>query len=385
MITRRLIATTLLIATIGCGGLRSSCAETDTVMQAKKPGIITRFIKYFEKSNKHEITKRPHFSFLAGPHYSKESGLGLGMVLGGSYSTAPEDSLVPLSNISIVGDIATKNLYMTGIRGEHFFSDKNRRISYSLHLKSQTSYFWGIGYGWEHDNSNKTKYRALDIGLDASMEWRLFGRFFAGPVFDGMYFSAHDPADRTVWQDEPLSHLSVSVGGKISFDTRDNHTSTKKGIYIELIQLFAPRFIGNGHYSYSSTEVSANLFNPLWRSATLATRLHGAFSYGRTPWGILPNLGDGTMRSYYEGRYRDKDWLDLVIELRQHVWRRSGIVVWGGAGTVFPRFREIRFRHILPECGIGYRWEFKRNSNVRIDYGIGRHSTGFVFSLNESF
>ncbi len=73
------------------------------------------------------------------------------------------------------------------------------------------------------------------------------------------------------------------------------------------------------------------------------------------------------------------------MELRQKVIWRSGIVLWAGAGTVFPRFSEIRSREILPEFGLGYRWEFKRNSNVRIDYGIGRHSSGFVFSLNESF
>lgn len=382
---RSLIKTAILTATLLGGGLTGSSAESDSIREGKKDNIVNKLIRYFEKSNKHEITTRPHFTFIAGPHYSKESGFGLGLVLGGSYSTEPRDSLVPLSNISIVGDIATKNLYLAGLRGEHFFPDNNRRINYSLGIKSQSAYFWGIGYDWGVRNSNKMKYRALDVGLSASFEWRVFGRFFIGPVFDGIMFSAHDPASKVNWQGEPLSHFSISAGGRFSYDTRDNHTATNKGIYLEVTQLFAPRFFGNGHYSYSSTEVSANIFTPLWTGATLATRLHGAFTYGRTPWGKLPSLGDGTMRSYYEGRYRDKDCIDALVELRQKVIWRSGIVLWAGAGTVFPRFSEIRSREILPEFGIGYRWEFKRNSNVRIDYGIGRHSSGFVFSLNESF
>ncbi|MDE6328953.1 MAG: BamA/TamA family outer membrane protein [Duncaniella sp.] len=383
---RNLITAILLVSSLLQGGPSISCAERDSInLNSEKGGIINKLIRYFEKSNKHEITNRPHFTFIAGPHYSKESGFGLGLVLGGSYSTAPQDSLVPLSNISVVGDIATKNLYLAGIRGEHFFSDLNRRINYSLSVKSQSSYFWGIGYYWGLYDGNKVKYRALDVALKCSFEYRVFNRFFVGPVFDGMMFSAHNPQSKVNWQNEPLTHISVSAGGKISYDSRDNHTATKQGLHLELIQLFAPRFIGNGRYSFSSTELSANFFIPLWTGATLATRLHGAFTYGHTPWGKLPTLGDGTMRSYYEGRYRDKDCIDAVIEIRQKLIRRSGIVLWVGAGTVFPKFKDIRYRNILPECGMGYRWEFKRNSNVRIDYGIGRNSSGFVFSLNESF
>ncbi len=380
---RIFVISMILASLLIMGGQDLYCAVDDTAVE--HTGLVGKIVKYFENTNKQEITTKPHFSFLAGPHYSKESGFGLGLVLGGNYSTAPLDTLIPISNISVVGDIATKNLYLAGIRGEHFFPDNNRRINYSINVKSQTSYFWGIGYYWGIYDGNKVRYRALDVAVNGSFEWRVADKFFIGPVIDGMMFSAHDPQSKVDWLGEPLSHISISAGGKISYDTRDNHTATKHGIYLELIQLFAPRFIGNGHYSYSATELSANIFVPLWTGSTLATRLHGEFTYGRTPWGKLPSLGEGTMRSYYEGRYRDKDCIDAIAELRQKIWNRSGIVVWVGAGTVFHHLREIETKHFLPECGLGYRWEFKRNSNVRIDYGIGRKSTGFVFSLNESF
>lgn len=359
--------------------------ESDSIPQVKEGNVVERLINYFEKSNKNEITTRPHFSFLAGPHYSKESGFALGLILGGNYSTAPQDSTVPVSNISLVGDIGTSNLVMVGVRGEHFFNDNNRRINYSLSLLSQTSYFWGIGYDWAIYNGNKVKYRELDLKFTGAFEWRLAGHFFVGPVIDAVFFNARDPQSETPWLGEPLSHPSVAAGGKISFDTRDNHTSTKKGVYIELSQLFAPRFFGNGHYSFSETEFSVNFFCPMLKGATLATRLHGAFTYGRTPWGRLPSVGEGTMRSYYEGRYRDKDCVDLIAELRQKLTGRIGVVVWGGGGSVSPSLHKFQKRQILPEAGIGARWEFKKNSNIRIDYGLGRHSSGFVFSLNESF
>ena len=101
---------------------------------------------------------------------------------------------------------------------------------------------------------------------------------------------------------------------------------------------------------------------------------------------VLGTLGGShNMRGYFEGRYRDKCEADVCVELRQHIWHRNGIVAWVGAGTVFPKFSALRFSKILPNYGIGYRWEFKKRVNVRLDLGFGRHQTGFIFSINEAF
>ena len=102
---------------------------------------------------------------------------------------------------------------------------------------------------------------------------------------------------------------------------------------------------------------------------------------------MMALLGNSySMRGYYEGRYRDKHKMEAQIELRQHIWKRNGMVLWAGAGTVFPRFSAIEMKHILPCYGIGYRWEFKKNVNVRLDYGMGKGGqSGFIFNINEAF
>ena len=41
---------------------------------------------------------------------------------------------------------------------------------------------------------------------------------------------------------------------------------------------------------------------------------------------------------------------------------------------------------LLPNAGIGYRWEFKKDVNVRLDYGFGKGGqSGFIFNINEAF
>jgi hypothetical protein len=63
-----------------------------------------------------------------------------------------------------------------------------------------------------------------------------------------------------------------------------------------------------------------------------------------------------------------------------------GVVAWVGAGTIFPKFSKIQLKHILPNMGVGYRWEFKKNVNVRLDYGFGKSGQhSFIFNINEAF
>ena len=61
-------------------------------------------------------------------------------------------------------------------------------------------------------------------------------------------------------------------------------------------------------------------------------------------------------------------------------------MVWAGLGTVFGKFSQLRAYKLLPNAGIGYRWEFKKDVNVRLDYGFGKGGqNGFIFNINEAF
>lgn len=92
------------------------------------------------------------------------------------------------------------------------------------------------------------------------------------------------------------------------------------------------------------------------------------------------------MRGYYEGRFRDNNIVEAQIEIRQHLWRRNGMVVWVGAGNVFESIRKFDFAETLPNFGIGYRWEFKDRVNVRIDVGTGKDfKPSFMININEAF
>lgn len=62
----------------------------------------------------------------------------------------------------------------------------------------------------------------------------------------------------------------------------------------------------------------------------------------------------------------------------------------GGCGCrtipLQPYHLSLQQLHVLLNYGLGYRWEFKKNVNVRLDYGLGKAGqSGFIFNINEAF
>ena len=185
---------------------------------------------------------------------------------------------------------------------------------------------------------------------------------------------------------ERTETLNFGAGMTAIYDTRDNLTAPKRGMYIQFMQLMRPKFIGNKYNSYT-TDFRIDGYTHLWKGATLAADFRTQFNFGDVEWSMLAQLGDSySMRGYYQGRYRDNHKIETQVELRQHVWKRNGVVAWVGAGTIFPKFSKIQLKHILPNMGVGYRWEFKKNVNVRLDYGFGKSGQhSFIFNINEAF
>lgn len=380
----------LAVAILAMASVTARAAEdADSTRSWLQRGFIGKVVRYFSESNKTEITRRPSFSFIGGPHYSSDTGFGIGLVAAGLYSTQPEDTTLLPSNVSLFADLTTGGYFKIGVEGLHLYHRGDRRVDYELSFNSYTTYFWGVGYDAARIESNKTRYLLLDIMLSGDHLWRLGSTpMYAGPLMRFNYIAArHIDDDRdALWGDMPRAFVALGTGVKLQFDTRDNYTAPRTGWMGELIQRVYPRFLGNSSHSFASTEFSLNKYTPLWRGSVLAARIHGMFTYGRTPWGMMPTVGGNSMlRGYYEGQYRDKCESDVTLELRQHVWGRSGVAVWGGLGAVYPNFSKFHKRDLLPNFGVGYRWEFKKLTNVRVDVGFGKGCWGVVLNINEAF
>jgi len=347
--------------------------------------FLQKVVKYFSESNRAHSTKKFDMSIIGGPHYSSDTKFGIGVVAAGFYRSNRADTLSQPSNVSLYGDVATSGFYLLGVRGDHIFTGDKFRMAYNLYFYSFPRYFWGIGYDNGIDMENKSKFKELYVNASLDLLWRALPHFYLGPAIEYGYVNAKQRVRPELWNGQPTHISTYGAGFRMQFDTRDNLTAPNSGVLLQLEQRFCPKFLLN-RQAFSYTDFRACLYSRLWTGSVLALRYHGRLAYGNVPWNMLSMFGgSNVMRGYYDGRFRDKGEMDLTVELRQHVWRRNGLVLWLGAGTVFPKISDMRFRKILPNGGIGYRWEFKKLTNVRLDFGIGKGENSFIFSINEAF
>lgn len=369
------------------------CPENLTVSEntdslKKKPTIIHKVIKYFRDSNKQDPDKRFDFGFIPGPHYSSTTGLGLGTMSTATYRSSLQDTSLPRSNASLYTDMTTGGFFSIGVNGTHIFPHERYRLEYKVKLSTFTTKYWGIGYTNGDNSNNETDYRRNKVYAMTRFMFKLAPNMYLGPMFNYNFVQAKNVNSEFdhLWNGERKTFNAYTVGISFAYDSRDFMLNAKKGVFIQLDQRFTPRFLGNSDRNFSTTEITLAGYCPVWRGATLAAELHGNFNYGHTPWGLLSEIGtNDRMRGYYEGRYRDKNLVEGQIELRQHIKKRHGAVAWVALANVFPSFDEIAWRKVLPNVGVGYRWEFKKGINVRVDYGLTKNGSGFIFNINEAF
>jgi outer membrane protein assembly factor BamA len=117
------------------------------------------------------------------------------------------------------------------------------------------------------------------------------------------------------------------------------------------------------------------IFIPVTERSTLAMQLYGQFSNGDVPWYHLAQSGGNSLlRGYYLGRFRDEQMLVTQAELRRHIFRRFGVVLFASAGQVASTAKELFETTPLVAWGGGVRYRLTRNQriNARLDVGFNR-------------
>ena len=308
--------------------------------EAPKKNFFRRIVDYFGESTvDRTFEKKIDFTFAGGPSYSKNTNFGIGVLAAGLYRIDRTDSVTVPSDVSIFASVSVSGFYSVGISGNNIFTGNKQRISYTAMFSSAPRDFWGIKFSEPaYLEGERTQYTATGIGIVAE------------------------------------------------YDSRDFIPNPFRGIYVSFRETVYPKALGNCGQTLWRTTFTADFYLPVWKDAVLAADLYGVFNSDGTPWTLLARLGDNQrMRGYYLGQYTDNCMITFQTELRQRIWRRIGGVVWGGAGNVFPAFDRFRWDQTLPNYGIGLRWELKKRVNVRLDYGFGKKTSGFLLNINEAF
>ena len=351
----------------------------------KKP-FLRRVVDYFgESTTDKTFEKKIDFTFAGGPSYSKNTSFGIGLLAAGLFRLDRTDSITAPSDISIFANVSVSGFYALGVTGNNIFSHNKRRLNYTVMFASAPRSFWGIGYdaGRHNPESSYSEKRYL-------VEGRYLHEFLPHTYVGGLVSFEHTRGLKFSKQEylhgEKLHYTATGIGAILEYDSRDFIPNPFRGLYMSFQETLFPKGLGNCGKTLWRTTFTADAYQRVWKDGILAADLYAVFNTDGTPWPMLARLGGSQrMRGYYQGRYTDNDMITLQIELRQRIWRRIGCAVWGGAGNVFPSLGEFDWSQTLPNYGIGFRWELKKRVNVRLDYGFGKKTSGFLLSINEAF
>ena len=339
--------------------------------------------RYLKNTNKH--ADRPFdCSFLCGPSYSATTSLGVGGGLSGLYSWDRSDPYLTKSSISLFFNTSIKGIIQTGFKGNNFMKGDRQRWNYKLTFQSIPTDFWGIGYENGAVDANKGSYHMIKVNFKPEYLFRLREFMYLGPQLHILYNHTYDFSDVSMISGMDHNFFSNGIGFIAQYDSRDFPLNAYRGNFVKVEQMFYPKLTNEHYFNY--TDLTYAAYRNMWKGGIVAMELHSRFNYGNVPWTMLCLVGeDGRMRGYYEGRYRDRNIIEGQLEIRQSFSHRQGAVIWVGAANVFPDFRHIYMRQVLPNYGIGWRWEFKQRVNFRFDLGFTKDKPGFCVNMNEAF
>lgn len=322
-----------------------------------------------------------------------------------SWTTNRQNKSLPRSNMAMGITFSSTGAMVINLRPVTYWVGDNFRLNGDVWFKDMPDHYWGIGYqnGYEIPKSDSTTaYQRLWFQFRGDALYRIKNDFFGGLTFDLNYTKgsnestgvANDP-NYLEFNDKPLN---IGIGPILRYDSRDVPVNAWKGLYLNAQALFYGSYLG-GDNTYQIVLLDYRQYKKIDNKdgRVIAWQIANRMSFGDVPYSEMSQLGTPfDLRGYTWGRYRDKCMFFWLAEYRHTFYKpngdlsKSGFVAWIGAGTIYDLEKadfdnDNQTNKWLPNFGVGYRLELQPRLNMRIDFGIGRETTGFYFNMNEAF
>ena len=409
MILKRFSIQLLLWAIIIAGALNSPANDfnrssyTSERFQAEALRDSSKLLKKLaelsvKQKMKMELGKAIFTPFIA-PSYSPE--LAWLISAGGliTFKTDPTDKNLMRSSIPLSIGYSTNGSVTASVRGFIYGKKDKYHLSGEFSFKDMPDHYWGVGYenGRSTPRPDSTQYHRSWYQLKGSYVYKLLPKIYSGLFLDinqtiASELNPHMRKDPNV-MNYGRGIRNIGIGISAQYDSRDLAVNAYKGMLLDLSLVSYNKFMG-GENRFCSINLDFRKFIPLNQPRhTLAFHFKATQTFGEVPWSDMALLGTPfDLRSYTWGRYRDKAMALGIVEYR-HMFNakpgssnfanKHGFVTWIGTGSLAPKLSQLK--KSLPSAGIGYRLETQTRMNFRVDFGVGKNSSGLYITFNEAF
>ena len=376
----------LSIILISCFNLQALHAQTGKYL----PKFMRKIL--FESDSSRSSSFIPLPVFNSAP----ETGLEFGGSALYSFYTDTVNRDTRVSKAFAFGTVTSKGQNRFGLSTSHWYSKNLYHYSASVGFINFPSDFYGIGNATLKSDAERITEKRFKLNIGA--EKLLTKGVYVGFVVGALTYRSSSASTNGIFETSPLVQNrgggdNLFIGPSFIFDSRDNNTYTNTGVQVVSNYSFYKGILDNNGYSGGLFSIKATQYNRLSKTLNLAFDVYDTNLLGsQTPFYLLPALGsDELMRGYYNGRYRDKNYVAGQAELRYRFSQRLGLNFFGGTGTVFrDNFSWDIFK---PNYGGGLRYFFdvEKGLDIRFDYAFGEKApgesrqSGFYIGLGEAF
>lgn len=274
------------------------------------------------------------------------------------------------------------------LRPSFWLSNNSKQLSAKLSFKKWPTSFYGIGNNTSADEQEKFTETLYEASLQGNTH--IGSNYYAGASYSFRHANINPFEETGSLATGDLNGtgktLISAVGLVLKRDTRDNHFYPQKGSY-HTLEIFSSAKLLASNFAFTRFTLDLRRYFPIHSSHVLA--LQGVFSVaaGCLPFRMLSSVGS-TLRGYSTVRYIDRNLAAFQAEYRVvPVFGRFGFAGFAGVGDVFNQAGDLRPGRLKFSAGIGIRYLFSRSEkiNIRLDYGIGKDSSGDYIDLNEAF
>ena len=302
------------------------------------------------------------------------------------------DSLLNPSNITASGYYSTNGSYSLSFKSNFYFFQNRSSGVFNLSFDNIIDRFYGVG-----NNTPDIENAQYTLGYKGgSLEYQIPPGIAiadrSGFIIEYGNYEILDPEQNPYLLNDTT--LVGREGGIVSglgivwvWDTRDQVFFPNHGGLTEARFVVYTQDLGSD-FTFTWLQVNARRYWSFAKDQVIAAQLYLETVGGTPPFFKLPALGgSSTMRGYFQGRYRDRDYFATQVEYRQYFWRRFGFVAFAGFGDVAPELTALSLSDLKPTYGFGLRFLFneKEKINLRCDVGFGKDTNGVYFGIEEAF
>lgn len=342
--------------------------------------LVTSLHLSAQKSRKFKLNALPVVFF------SPETNLGFGGLVNTNFYM--QDSTYRPSNLLLGGAYTLEKQLLLYLPFELNWHQNDHIVRGEIGYYRYFYNFYGIG---PEDSPDFEVYTVNFPRFQLNALKRVNGFHYLGfrYFFDDYQIQTLDPEGQLF--NEAVAGFQgslISTFGLIyTYDSRDNNFSATRGQFISVFADVNNAYTGS-NFNFRRLSFDATAYFKVAKEQILAINLFGGMVRGEVPFQELMLYGGPKKaRGYYLGRLRDKNLLMFQGEYRFQIYRRFGAVIFGTLGNVSPEISTFEWDSPKYNLGLGLRYMINPADrlNVRLDYAIGKETSGFYITFGEAF